>query len=57
MKRFLIFAYDTCYPSGGWNDLEASSDDLDEAMELAAALRDKFDRAHIVDTQQETEEP
>ena len=31
MKRYLVFAYDQFYPSGGWNDFVGAFDTLEEA--------------------------
>ena len=31
-KRFLVFGYDTYYPSGGMRDLEFSFDTVEEAI-------------------------
>ena len=30
VKRFLLFAWDTYYPVGGWRDFIAASDDREE---------------------------
>ena len=35
MKRYLAFAGDDYYPTGGWGDFVAASDDLDECVRLA----------------------
>lgn len=47
MNRFLLFAGDTYYPSGGWNDLEGNFETLERA-EAAAEELDP-DWWHIVD--------
>ncbi len=31
LKRFLMFAFDTYYPGGGWEDFKGSFSDLEEA--------------------------
>lgn len=36
MKRFLLFAGDTYYPSGGWQDFKKSFDTVLEAVKTAA---------------------
>ena len=35
MKRYLLFAGDQYYPSGGWNDFKNSFHSLKEATEAA----------------------
>lgn len=50
MKRFLVFVYDSHYPSGGWNDLELQTDSLEEAKTFAK-LRGETLFADIIDTQ------
>ena len=47
MNRFLLFAGDTYYPSGGWRDLEGNFETLEQA-EAAAEELDP-DWWHIVD--------
>jgi hypothetical protein len=54
MKRFLVFAFDTYYPGGGWTDFEASFDTLEEARAHAKTLIDPklpapVGNAHVVD--------
>lgn len=53
MKRFLVFAFDTYYPDGGWNDFQSSWDSLDEARAASAGTREGngYDHSHIVDGQ------
>lgn len=34
MKKYLVFAGVTDYPSGGFNDFEDSADDITEAAEI-----------------------
>lgn len=46
MKRFLVFTYDTYYPTGGVNDLSGDVDSLEEAYALATGM----DCADILDT-------
>lgn len=33
VKRYVTFSYFDEYPSGGWNDMKGSYDDLDEAKQ------------------------
>ena len=49
--RYLVFAGDTYYPRGGWNDLKGSYDELTEAEERAInCMKDGFNWGHIVDS-------
>lgn len=48
LKRFLVFAYDSYYPNGGWNDFKGSFDTLNEAQSFDVS---QYDYTHIVDTQ------
>lgn len=61
MKRFLVFAYDTYYPRGGWTDFRSAHDTLEEAKAAAIALDAKpqdvsltgrWDCIEIADVQQ-----
>jgi hypothetical protein len=47
MKRYLLFAFDACYPEGGWSDLVAGYDSLNEARARVGTL--KSDYWQIVD--------
>lgn len=38
MKQFLLFGYDTYYPSGGWRDFKESYDTEEEANAAGRAL-------------------
>jgi hypothetical protein len=58
MKRFLLFAGDTYYPGGGWQDFKKSFDTVLEAVKAAAGntkdtdLKDNFwDWWQVVDLQ------
>lgn len=57
MKRFLVFRYDRCYPTGGWHDTEGSFDALSDAVTAASApLEGSIEETprqwwHVVDTQ------
>lgn len=52
MKRYLVFANDNYYPSGGWRDFQKDFDTLEEAVAYANELKDSktWDRSHVVDT-------
>ncbi len=39
VKRFVVFAYETYYPGGGWNDYQSSFDTAVEAYLWAARNR------------------
>ena len=49
MKRYLVFAGDTCYPAGGWGDFVGTFDLFDEANAVLAKNEEKGRWAHIVD--------
>lgn len=53
MRRYLVFAGSTYYPSGGWEDFVEHLDREDEAVKLAQFQigRVGVDWAHVVDTQ------
>lgn len=43
MERYLLFAFDSYYPQGGWTDFINSFDSLDEAIQSGMMLeRDYF---------------
>lgn len=48
VPRFVVFMGDTCYPSGGWNDMAGGADTLDEAVAWAQK-NIAGDWAHVVD--------
>jgi hypothetical protein len=50
LKRYLVFAGDSYYPGGGWEDFVDSFDSLDEAHASAATAQEKSDWSHVVDT-------
>ena len=56
MKRYLVFAGDTYYPSGGWEDLKKSFNKEDVAVSWAEGWveADALHWAHIVDTEAQT---
>lgn len=52
LKRYLVFAGDTHYPGGGWDDFVVSHDALDEAVTAAKATRDgRNGWWHVVDVE------
>jgi hypothetical protein len=50
-KRFLVFAMDRYYPSGGIDDVKKSFDDADEAIEFAKSGDDlvSYDFVEVFD--------
>ena len=53
MKRYLVFAYDGYYPSGGWQDFVMATDDLEDAKKAVArkiTTRSGDDFSNIVDS-------
>ena len=51
LKRFLVFACDCYYPSGGWLDFQSSFKTIDEAKEWMSAnvgSHRKFDFGQVV---------
>jgi len=46
-KRYMVFIWDQYYPSGGLNQVHASFDDLNEAIEYAA--KTEYDYSTIFD--------
>jgi hypothetical protein len=49
MKRFVVFAYDNYYPSGGWDDLSGVFDNREEAHKAAIDHVRLMDVAQVVD--------
>lgn len=45
--KYLVFAYDNYYPSGGWNDFRGVFDTLEEAQALKTKLN-FYDYHYIV---------
>ena len=52
MKRFLVFAYDDYYPSGGLADIQSEFDTLAELHEKLPELIDLWDHVEILDLQE-----
>jgi len=50
MKRYLLFAFSSYYPEGGWNDLRGDYGTLKKAREMVAKLSVRYDWYQIVDT-------
>ena len=52
MSRFLVFAGDTYYPSGGWDDYRMATDTYEDAKQHVLNMlgKQEFDWAHVVDT-------
>lgn len=46
MKRYLLFLFDSYYPSGGWNDFASSHDTIVEALQED---RSHWDHYQVVD--------
>jgi len=49
-KRFLLFAGNTYYPAGGWNDLRGSFDTPEAAVEYLTSTHSGLDWWQVVDT-------
>jgi hypothetical protein len=49
MKRFFLFAFDTYYPRGGWDDFRDSYETKEEAV--IAAANAKCDWWQVVDSE------
>jgi len=57
MKRFLLFAGSTYYPSGGWNDYLGDFDSTEAAKDFLLSRStsySSFDWWHILDTSNRT---
>lgn len=51
LKRFLVFAGTTYYPSGGASDYQYSADDLKEIKWPRDVYGDLYDWCNVLDTQ------
>lgn len=49
MKRYVLFAFDTYYPRGGWGDMRGTFEVLDDALAASRGLTQEH--WHIVDMQ------
>lgn len=47
MKRYLLFAWDQYYPSGGWNDFIGCFDSFEEAQQFLSNIN--CDEWQIID--------
>jgi hypothetical protein len=52
MKRYMVFAYDQYYPSGGMNDFKGDFDSLEDESYLnwIEQLKQSCDHIHVYDT-------
>lgn len=48
MNRYLLFAFDSYYPQGGWEDFVESFDTLEDALEAGGLL--ERDYIQVVDS-------
>jgi hypothetical protein len=55
VKRYLLFAGETYYPSGGWDDFIASFDTVAEARDAGIQHTERFGWFHIIDATTGTE--
>ena len=56
MKRFLVFAGDSYYPDGGWDDLIETTNSFEEALEIVEVFGSSksiytYWWAHVVDSE------
>lgn len=52
MKRYLLFAFDQHYPSGGWSDFKDDFDEFDDAKrEGEQRIANGRDHFQVVDTE------
>lgn len=50
MKTYMVFAFEGCFPSGGWGDFYSSYETLEEARRVCEHLETFVDSSvHIVD--------
>lgn len=49
MKRYMIFAYDHYYPSGGMSDFQTSVDTIEEVRDWSSLNGDTWDVIDIYD--------
>lgn len=50
MKRYALFLGSEFYPSGGFYDLDGTTDDREEAIRRAVAhCEDRYHWAHVID--------
>jgi hypothetical protein len=46
---YLVFGYDTYYPSGGWNDFLAEIEDIKDLANLISQYNRRFEHYQIID--------
>lgn len=51
LKKYLLFAFDNFYPSGGWSDFQGDFETLEEALKMGKEAGRAFDRWEIVDSE------
>lgn len=52
MHRYLLFAYSTYYPNGGWNDFKGDFATVEEAYNTwHSDYSDNYENYNIVDSQ------
>lgn len=50
IARYFVFAYDTYYPLGGWNDFKGAFDTLEEARKIAQqTMTDNYQIVDVVE--------
>ena len=49
IKRYLVFASDDYYPSGGWGDFVGAFDEIDEARAAERKAEHDGKSSHVVD--------
>jgi len=47
--RYLVFRIECYYPAGGWDDLEATTNDKETAIELAKKIEAEFSSGEVID--------
>ena len=52
MKRFLVFAYDDYYPSGGLADIRGEFDTLEELHEKLPEFFENWEYVEVLDLQE-----
>jgi hypothetical protein len=50
MKRYMVFCYDTYYPSGGMYDFSKDFDNYQEAVDYCITSFKQYDNVNIYDT-------
>jgi hypothetical protein len=55
MKRFLVFAGDFYYPSGGWGDFQGDFDSIDEAKDKLLKIHKDWEWSQVIDSETKKE--